>query len=199
MALVGLCVGAWPAAARATAPPLDPIVTPVVPAGCPASPIVRAVIVGRVEATDFRTARFVVLQVRSGSVDGLLRGGFLDVDYFDDVRYLNVGERYVVGVGYDERTRRAVSKVRSPEPRFGGSQIVALDDLDCPPFVDDVRTLTLDGTPVESGVLAPLLGQGPAIVRAILLPVLWVFGGLVVLAGIKAFITAVARAGAARS
>jgi hypothetical protein len=48
-----------------------------------------------------------------------------------------------------------------------------------------VRTLDLDGTSVESGVLTPLYGEGRALLRAVLLPVVWVFGALLAIATLR--------------
>jgi hypothetical protein len=162
-------------------------------AECPVRPQARAVFMGTVEATDFRSARFRVLQVRAGSLDGLVNDDLVDVDYFDDVRFLAVGETYVVGAGFDRRTGRLLSKVREPAPRFGGNEVVALDELECPVFEDPVRTLDPNGTPVESGVLTPLYGEGRALARALLLPVLWVLGALLAVAAFKAVFVWVLR------
>lgn len=159
-----------------------------VPDECPPPPESVAVFVGLVEATDWRTARYTVLQVRAGSLDDDAVGGLVDVDYLDDVRFLEVGQRYVVGAGRDPYTQRLISTVSPPAPRFGGNQVVALDDVECPTYPDPVRTLDLDGTPVESGVLTPLYGEGRALARAVLLPVLWVFGALLAVASLRAFL-----------
>lgn len=75
------------------------------------------------------------------------------------MRYLDIGEQYVVGAGTNSITKRLVSTVREPAPLFGGDQVVGVNDsdVDCPPFEDPTRTLTLQGTSVESGVLAPMI------------------------------------------
>lgn len=175
-----------PAVHAAPAPaPGDPV---EVAAGCPPEPEARAVFVGRVEATDWRAARFFVVQVRAGSLEGYEVGGLVDVDFLEDLRFLEIGESYVVGAGVDPFTRRLVSKVREPAPRFGGNQVVALDEVECPVYQDPVRTLDLDGTPVESGVLTPLYGEGRALARALVLPLVWAFTALLALAGLKAFL-----------
>lgn len=187
-ALVGVAVLGLvaPVALAAPAPvPGDPV-EPA--AGCPPEPEARAVFVGRIEAVDWRAARFSVLEVRAGSLEGFEVGGLVDVDYLEDLRFLEVGERYIVGAGVDPFTRRLISKVREPAPRFGGNQVVALDELECPVYEDPIRTLDLDGTPVESGVLTPLFGEGRALARALVLPLLWAFTALLALAGLKAFL-----------
>lgn len=173
------------AALLVSAPALASPPATEVPDECPPPPEAVAVFVGRVEALDWRSARFSVQQVRAGSVDDDAVGGLIDVDYLEDVRFLELGERYIVGAGRDPYTKRLVSKVSPPAPRFGGNQVVALDELDCPTYRDPVRTLDLDGTSVESGVLTPLYGEGRALLRAVLLPVVWVFGALLAIATLR--------------
>ncbi|NDF32187.1 MAG: hypothetical protein EB147_08160 [Acidimicrobiia bacterium] len=66
---------------------------------------------------------------------------------------------------------------------------------DCPEVEDAVRTLTMDGGPVESGVLAPMKNSSGRVARAILLPFVWVFGGLLGLATLRALVVTVWRSG----
>lgn len=173
--------------AAATAPPTVPdsgAPNTTVPAGCDVPMPVRATFVGTLVATDPVTARFQVGQVRGGSVEGYAVGGLIDVEYGPDVRFLQLDRDYIVAVGFDETKGRLVSKVRDPEPLFGGNQVIGIGErnLDCPEIEDAVRTLDMDGRSVESGVLAPLGDDTRGVVRALLLPAAWVFGGLVVLA-----------------
>jgi hypothetical protein len=97
------------------------------------------------------------------------------------------------------------SKVRDPEPLFGGNQVIGIEErnLDCPDLEDAVRTLTIDGRSVESGVLAPLADDSRGLIRAVLLPFAWVFGGLVALAvlanGVRALASRSRRRQAARA
>jgi hypothetical protein len=169
--------------------------TSTLPPGCEAPDPARATFVGELTAMDSRTARFSVEQVRAGTLAGFEVSGLVDVDYFDDVRYLEVGETYIVGAGTDSVTGRLVSTVRQPAPLFGGNQVVGIDDtdVDCPVFEDPVRTLMPDGSSVESGVLAPMLADSGGIARALLLPSLWLFLGLVALAAIKNLLWASGR------
>jgi hypothetical protein len=169
--------------------------TSTLPPGCEAPDPARATFVGELTATDTRTARFAIEQVRAGTLVGFEVSGLVDVDYFDDVRYLEVGESYIVGAGTDGVTGRLVSTVRQPAPLFGGNQVVGVDDsdVDCPVFEDPVRTLMTDGSSVESGVLAPMIADSGGIARALLLPALWLFLGLVALAAIKNLLWASGR------
>lgn len=204
--LAALCLGA-PAASAGTEPleqdptasvaPTDSAVptTSTLPPGCEAPDPARATFVGELTAKDTRTARFSIEQLRAGTLAGFEVDGLVDVDYFDDVRYLEIGETYIVGAGTDSVTGRLVSTVRQPAPLFGGNQVVGIDDsdVDCPVFEDPVRTLMPDGSSVESGVLAPMLADSGGIARALLLPALWLFLGLVALAAIKNLLWASGR------
>lgn len=171
--------------------------TNTVPASCVIPTPVRATFVGTIVAADPRTARFRIDQMRGGTLEGYEATGLVDVLYEEDVRFLAIGDDYIVAVGVNAETGALYSKVRDPEPLFGGSQIIGMDnsDADCPEIEDAVRTLTIDGGPVESGVLAPLSNAKGRLVRAILLPFVWVFGGLLGLATLRALAVTVWRSG----
>ena len=184
LTLVGVFVGLAVVPVNASTPP--PVSTPntTIPAGCELPTPVRATFVGRLAATDRRTGRFEVIQIRGGSLDGYSVNGLVDVDYGDDIRFLESGVAYLVAVGVDTESGRLESKVRDPEPLFGGNQVIGIEErpLDCPEVEDAVRTLLTDGSSVESGVLAPLSTDRSGLTRALLMPAVWVFGGLVALA-----------------
>lgn len=184
LTLVGVSVGLSVSPVSASTPP--PVSTPntTIPAGCELPTPVRATFVGRLLATDRRTGRFEVIQIRGGSLDGHSVDGLVDVDYGDDIRFLESGVEYLVAVGVDSESGRLESKVRDPEPLFGGNQVIGIEErpLDCPEVEDAVRTLLVDGSGVESGVLAPLSSDRSGLTRALLMPAVWVFGGLVALA-----------------
>ncbi len=190
--LVAFFVASIGGVAGASTAPTIPNST--IPASCEIPLPVRATFVGAVVGSDSRTARFEVRQIRGGSVDGFSVGGLIDVDYGEDVRFLEFGESYIVAAGVDQTSGRLVSKVRDPEPLFGGNQVIGIGEqnVDCPELEDAVRTLTTDGRSLESGVLAPLGDDRGGLLRAVLLPFVWVFGGLVVLALVANFIRAVA-------
>jgi hypothetical protein len=171
----------------------------VVPAGCPPRPEAVGVFVGEVQQRDVRAARFAVVEVRAGSLEGHVVERLVDVDYFADVRFLVDGERYLVGAGVDPLTGRLVSKVRAPEPRFGGNQVVALDQLRCPRYADPVMTLHPDGSSVESGVLTPLLREPGRLLLAVVTPAVWAFALLAVLSALRLVIVAGLRRAARAS
>ena len=168
-----------------------------VPADCVLPMPVKATFVGRLAAGDKKTGRYEIEQMRGGSLDGYQVAGLVDVDYGEDVRFLDIDQSYIVAVGLDLASNRLVSKVRDPEPLYGGSQVIGMDSSgsDCPEIEDAVRTLTLEGRSVESGVLAPLKSAEKRILRAVLLPFVWVFGGLLALATLRAFVVTMWRAG----
>lgn len=189
--VIAVSVATVGAAAGASTAPTIPNST--IPASCEIPLPVRVTFVGSVVGSDSRTARFEVRQIRGGSVEGFSVGGLIDVDYGEDVRFLEPGESYLVAAGVDQTSGRLVSKVRDPEPLFGGNQVIGIGEqnVDCPELEDAVRTLTTDGRSLESGVLAPLGDDRRGLVRAVVLPFVWVFGGLVVLALVANFARAV--------
>lgn len=211
--IVGVLVAGAPA--RAAVPDPDPLPTPEplpslpaiedpdatstrlvpVPAGCAAPDQEQAVFVGLLVQRDDATARFAIREVRSGSLDGWTKAGFVDVRYGDEVRFLDPATVYLVGTGVDPRSRVLVSTVRPPAPLFGGSDVAGLDDsdVDCPVVDDPVRTLLLDGTSVDSGVLSSLDGAGHRILRAILQPVGVAIAVLIGLVGLKLLAFSVGR------
>jgi hypothetical protein len=144
-----------------------------VPAGCVAPSVEQVVFIGKMIINDAVTGRYEVEQVLSGSIDGFSVGGMIDVRYGDEVRFLSVGQRYIVGAAVDPDLRVLASTVRAPALLFGGNEIAGADDadVDCPQVDTPVRTLLLDGSSVETGVLTPLKDGEKRIVRAILAPV----------------------------
>jgi len=166
-------------------PPPDPTgrqrLVPV-PVGCDAPPLPDIVFVGTVSdiavpagqptTAEFQTARYEVQQVRAGTPDSFVFNGFIDVRYGVDAKYLEVGGRYLIGASVDSSLGVLASKVRASEPLFGGDEVIgaAERDVTCPVIEDPVRTLTVDGTGVESGVLTPLSGATPRVLRSFLLP-----------------------------
>lgn len=173
-----------------------PVAAITVPPSCFTPTPVQATFIGRLSAADSQTARFDIAQIRGGSLDGYAVATLVDVQYQQDVRFLTLDESYIVAVGIDQTSGLLYSKIRDPEPLYGGSQVVGLNSaVTCPEVEDAVRTLTMDGRSVESGVLAPLKNAKGRLGRAILLPFLWVFGGLLGLATVRAFVVTVMRSG----
>lgn len=160
--------------------------TTTIPEGCVVPTPVQATFVGTVVEADRRTARFEVTQMRGGSLEGFTSGTLVDIDYADDVRFVEFGQSYIVAAGLDQASGRLFSKVRDPEPLLGSSQVIGLNSgVACPEIEDAVRTLTMDARPVDSGVLTPLREARSRLVRSLLLPVVWVLIGLIGLATVK--------------
>jgi hypothetical protein len=169
--------------------------TTTIPEGCIVPTPVQATFVGEVTVTDRRTARFNVVQMRGGSLEGFTSGDLVDVDYSEDVRFVEEGQTYIVAAGVDQSTGRLFSKVRDPEPLLGSSQVIGLNSgIDCPEIEDAVRTLTMEARPVDSGVLTPLRDAQSRLVRSVVLPVVWVLVALIGLATLKAIVSAMLEA-----
>lgn len=169
--------------------------TSTIPEGCIVPIPVQATFVGVVTESDRRTARFSVEQMRGGSLEGYTSRNLVDVDYAEDVRFLELGESYIVAVGVDQASGRLYSKVRDPEPLLGSSQVIGLNTgATCPEIEDAVRTVTMQGRAVDSGVLTPLREARPRLIRAVVLPLAWALGILVALATVKAFAVALLEA-----
>jgi hypothetical protein len=202
-------VAGWPVAAGAQDdPPSDPSGRrPLVevPPGCDSPPLADVVFVGRVDtiAASLRpgetpspanqTARLRLVQVRAGDASRFSFNGMIDVRYGVDAKYLVEDEEYLVGASVDPGLGVLTSKVREPEPLFGGDEVVgaAETDVDCPPVTDPNRTLNVDGTGLESGVLTPLTDAKPRLLRALLLPLGVALAILFVLVAVRWAITGV--------
>jgi hypothetical protein len=168
----------------------------VVPAGCTAPPAPVAVFVATLAAADATTGRFAVQQIRAGSLDGYAVDTIVDVRYNDDIRFLRVGEQYLVGAAVDQSRGVLESKVRVAAALFGGDAVVGVNDSDvhCPSFEDGVKTLQVNGAEVDSGVLAPLKTAKRSLLKAVLKPLAIAFGVLIMLAATKLLIFAMVRA-----
>ena len=144
----------------------------VVPAGCPAPDLPAAVFVGDLVKRDFRTAQFTIRSVRAGSLAAWSVGDQVQVRYGDDVRFLEVGDTYIVGTQSDPATGLLTSKVREPAPLFGGDAVLGVDDKDvtCPALEDPVMTLAAAATPIDSGLLTPLRHAKGDVLLAVLRP-----------------------------
>lgn len=207
MCVTALVAGlAVPAVAAASAPPDTTVPPPavpgplvVVPEGCTAPDPAAAVFTGTLVAFDDigrpTTARFLVTRTLAGDLGTYLVGGLVDVRYDSEARFLEPDVPYVVGVRRDPATGVLVSTVREAAPLFGGDAVIGFydSDTDCPRVEDPVRTLFADGTSVESGVLAPLSGQGGALLWAVARPLLWSLLALVVLVGCKQVLVGAVR------
>jgi hypothetical protein len=150
---------------------------------------------GTITAAVSTTARFKVRRVLSGSLGADEVGGQTDVRYGEETRFLKVGGTYIVGVSRQPKGG-LVSTVREPAPLFAGDAVVGANnsDISCPATSDPVRTLLPDGSPVETGVLAPLHGKGKRLLLAVLEPMLAAFAILLGMVLVKHLVFATGRA-----
>jgi hypothetical protein len=85
---------------------------------------------GAPQETEYETARFRVDQARAGDIGRFSAGGMIDVRYGLDTKDLEVGEQYLVGASVDPQAAVLVSRVRVPEPSFGGDDVIAAAERD---------------------------------------------------------------------
>jgi hypothetical protein len=176
-------------------PPPDPGMIPdsliPVPVGCPvpnpAAAVFSGTMIGKDDIT--QTVRFRIDQVRAGSVDPWAVSGLIDVRYGPDYRFLDKGERYLVGVGLDPVYGLLTSSVRPPEPTFGGNDVVGVDDIavECPTLDDPIRTLQVDGTSVDSGVLSLMTEDRRLLLATLAVPAAIAFAVLLALVVLRVF------------
>jgi hypothetical protein len=158
-----------------------------VPLGCTAPEPPHVVFVGQVVDRDARAVRFLIESVRDGDPAPYSADGLIDVRYGLDAQYLDDGERYLVGTGLDPDLGVLVSRIDDPIEDFGGDEVLGVSDsdVDCPEFEDPIRTLHLDGSAIEGGVLAPFLGARVRIVAAVMVPLVVAFGAVFLLASLR--------------
>jgi hypothetical protein len=176
------------------APP-DPGVIPgsliPVPVGCPVPEPAAAVFTGTMIGKDDVTqvVRFRIDQLRAGSAEPWAVNGLIDVRYGPDYRFLAKGDQYLIGVGLDPVYKVPASTVRPPEPTFGGNDVVGVDDLavECPTLDDPVRTLQVDGTSIDSGVISLMTEDRRLLLATIAVPTMIVFAVLLALVVLRVF------------
>ena len=173
-----------------------PSATTTVPVGCAPPPVSQAVFVGKLKTVDITSAVYELVRLRSGSLAGYstevpLSTGEVTTEvgiyYGRDVKFLKIGESYLVGTSLDVTSGRIFSRVTESAPLFGGNQVADINNsgVVCPTFADPARTLHVDGSSIESGVLSGLKGESNRLVLALLVPSLLVLGALVTLVLIR--------------
>jgi hypothetical protein len=157
-----------------------PSAVTTVPEGCALPPIAQAAFVGTVNSVDVAAAEFSVTQLRAGSLDGYLVGDVVSVRYGADVKYLEVGAAYIVGVKIDPISSRLSSSVRNAAELFGGAE-VAGSNVKCPEFEDPARTINIDGSRINAGLFSKFFDNPLLVVASVLLPPILVVMTLAVL------------------
>jgi hypothetical protein len=164
----------------------------VVPPTCPSPDPAVLAFVGTATGKDdvAEVVRFRIDQLRSGSASDWAVEGLIDVRFGDDYRFLDIGEQYLVGAGFDPEHAALSSNVRPPEPDFGGNDVVGVQDsaVECPDVDDPVRTLLVDGTDVDSGVMSLLFDDRRLLLATIAVPAAIAFVALVVLVLFRMFV-----------
>ncbi len=136
-----------------------------------------------------QVVRFRIDQLRAGSAAPWAIDGLIDVRYGNDYRFLVEGDQYLIGAGSDPVYGVLSSTVRPAEPTFGGNDVVGVDDIavTCPRLDDPVRTVNLDGTSVDSGVLSLMTGDRRLLLATLAVPTAIVFAALLALVILKMF------------
>jgi hypothetical protein len=170
-----------------------------VPASCITPPPLRTVFVGEVANIEANFVLYEVVSERYGTVVDLLRNGVLTVRYpIDDVKYLEVGQRFLVGAvaapsGIRGDTPVLESKVQVPPDMFGGDAVAAVQRISCPDYEDPVRTLQVNGDDINTGILRPLASDRAGLLRVVFVPLGVGLGLLFLLAATRFLITGAMR------
>jgi hypothetical protein len=153
------------------APPVTLPLIPV-PTGCAAPAMPHVVFVGEVVDRDYRTVRFEIQRIRSGSAAPFASDELIDIRYGLDAQYLDDDRVYLVSAVVDPDLGILISRATPPIEHFGGDEVIGVSetDVDCPVVEDPMRTLHPDGTAVEGGVLDPLRESKVRILGAFLVP-----------------------------
>lgn len=151
-----------------------PVTLPLipVPVGCKAPRMPHIVFIGSVVERDYRTIRFEIEQIRNGRGAPFASGNLIDVRYGLDAQYLHDDERYLVSAVVDPDLGLLVSRASDPIEHFGGDEVIGVSetDVDCPVYENPLRTLHIDGTPIEVNMLRPFLDAKVRILGALLIP-----------------------------
>ncbi len=144
-------------------------------------------------ASDSRTARFSIEQVRAGSSEGFAISGLVDIRVGEDVRFLEQDKSYIVGAAPLGVNQPLGSVVRQPLPIFGGNSVIELGEssLECPTFESPIQILHLDGRTVETGVLEGVKDAKSQVARALLLPIAAAFGIIIALVAVRWLFTGI--------
>ena len=150
-----------------------PSAVTTVPEGCALPPIAQAVFTGTVNSIDAVAAEFTLTQLRAGSLDGYLTGNTVNVRYGTDVKYLEVGSAYIVGVKIDPISSRLSSSIRDAAELFGGAE-VAGSNVKCPEYEEAARTINIDGSRINAGLFSKFFENPVLVIASLVLPAILV-------------------------
>jgi hypothetical protein len=149
--------------------PRTPSAVTTIPAGCPIPMSPQMVFIGVLTSLGESTATFRIIQIRAGIPAGYVTEDVVEVRYGQDAKFLEVGNRYLVGAASDTYSPILISKVREDAPLFGGDAVIGVGDVGtCPRIEDPIRTLNEDGSTIDTAVLSPLRGSLPVLVAVVL-------------------------------
>ena len=152
--------------------PRTPSAVTTIPAGCPMPMSPQMVFIGVLTSLGESTATFRIIQIRAGIPAGYVTEDVVEVRYGQDAKFLEVGNRYLVGAASDTYSPILISKVREDAPLFGGDAVIGVGDAGtCPRIEDPIRTLNEDGSTIDTAVLSPLRGSLPVLVVVVLFAV----------------------------
>ena len=152
--------------------PRTPSAVTTIPAGCPMPMSPQMVFIGELVTLGESTATFRITQIRAGIPAGYVTEDVVEVRYGQDAKFLEVGNRYLVGAASDTYSPILISKVREDAPLFGGDAVIGVGDAGtCPRIEDPIRTLNEDGSTIDTAVLSPLRGSLPVLVVVVLFAV----------------------------
>ena len=152
--------------------PRTPSAVTTIPAGCPMPMSPQMVFIGVLTSLGESTATFRIIQIRAGIPAGYVTEDVVEVRYGQDAKFLEVGNRYLVGAASDTYSPILISKVREDAPLFGGDAVIGVGDVGtCPRIEDPIRTLNEDGSTIDTAVLSPLRGSLPVLVAVVLFAV----------------------------
>lgn len=174
-----------------------PVTLPLVPIppGCTAPTQPHIVFVGRVIDRDVRSIRYRIESIRYGRPDPFAGDDRIDVRYGLDAQYLEDGEEYLVSAVVDPDLGVLVSRVTEPIEHFGGDEVIGVSesDVDCPAFDDPMRTLRLDGSSIDGGVLSPFFDARVRILGSVLVPAGLALAAIFLLASLRLSVAGVYR------
>lgn len=158
---------------------INPEATTTIPEGCFAQTIPQVVFMGKVEKVSATSVSFSIQKTISGDASAYVSGdGRVEVQYGTDGKFLDTGSVYVVGAVTDPFSPILVSKVRAATTTLGAELGQTNTGDACQTFEDAVITLHEDGTPVDTGVLRPLMKHKVLIALVLLASLAIAFGGL---------------------
>jgi len=164
---------------------LPPDASSTIPGSCPVYEPPTVVFVGELSAKSDDLAEFAVREVRSGDLEATSASVVLP----DEGRFLHVGSLYQVAALADPESGELHTKVRPDRDAGKVPDTCARDP---------VMITHVDGTPIDTALLAGMHGEWSRVLFLILAPLVLGVGVLLALVLAKRVVRAVARVPAGR-